>query len=288
MNNYTFDRAQVYIEALPYIQQHHNKVVVVKYGGHAMKSPELMSAVMNDVALLSLVGIKIVLVHGGGPEIDELALKLELGKKKINGFRYTNAEIGDLVQMVLCGKINKNLVAALTRSGVKALGYSGLDAGIIQAKELVETGIDYGGYVGDIVDVNPEPLLDALERGYVPVVSSVALGVDREVSYNINSDVAAARIASAVKAEKLILMTDVKGLLRDPSDESTLIHEASLSEIPGLIKDGIISGGMIPKIDCAVESVRRGVSSATILDGRVPHSILIELLSDEGEGTMIK
>jgi acetylglutamate kinase len=189
--------------------------------------------------------------------------------------------------MVLCGKINKNLVAALTRSGVKALGYSGLDAGIIQAKELVETGIDYGGYVGDIDDVNPEPLLDALERGYVPVVSSVALGVDREVSYNINSDVAAARIASAVKAEKLILMTDVKGLLRDPSDESTLVREASVSEIPGLIKEGIISGGMIPKIDCAVESVRRGVSSATILDGRVPHSILIELLSDEGEGTMI-
>jgi acetylglutamate kinase len=275
------------MEALPYIKQHHDKVVVIKYGGSAMKSSELMSAVMSDVVLLTLVGVKVVLVHGGGPEIDEYALKLELGKQKINGFRYTNEPIMDLVQMVLCGKINKNLVAALTRAGGRALGFSGLDAGMIKAVELKD-GTDYGGRVGDIVSVNAEPLSDALTRSYVPIVSSVALGVDADVSYNINADIAGAKIAVALGAQKLILMTDVKGLMRDPSDESTFIPEIRTSDVPGLVSEGIISGGMIPKINCAVDAVTNGVQSATILDGRVPHSILIELLSNEGEGTMIK
>ncbi|MDR0857479.1 MAG: acetylglutamate kinase [Oscillospiraceae bacterium] len=279
-------RAEILIEALPYIQQHHNRVVVIKYGGAAMKSPELMSAVLRDTVLLSLVGIKVVLVHGGGPEIDELAGKLNLGSKKVNGFRYTTPEIMELVQMTLCGKINKNLAAGLTRLGGKAIGLSGIDGAILSAKEL-RGGTDYGGNVGDVTEVNPELLLTALDNGYIPVVSSVALGVDRECNYNVNADTAAARIAYALKAEKLIVLTDVKGLLRDPGDETSLISRVTLSEIPGLIKDGIISGGMIPKIDCAVEAVRRGVQEAVILDGRAAHSILIELLSDTGAGTMI-
>ncbi|MDR2606740.1 MAG: acetylglutamate kinase [Oscillospiraceae bacterium] len=291
MNGKCIDRAQILIEALPYIQSHHNKIVVVKYGGSAMKQPELMPEVMQDIVLLSLVGIKVVLVHGGGPEIDEYAEKLNLGKKKIGGFRYTDKEIADLVQMVLCGKINKNLVAALTRAGGKALGYSGLDAGIIRARELKTDGIDYGGYVGEVIGVNAEPILDALEKGYIPVVSSVALGEDHSDeprSYNINADIAAAELAIAVGAERLILMTDTRGLLRDPQDDSTLIREVSVTGIDGLKADGTITGGMVPKIDCAVNAVAHGVESATILDGRVQHSILIELLSDDGEGTMIK
>jgi acetylglutamate kinase len=281
------EKSQILIEALPYIQDHHNKIIVIKYGGAAMKTPELMTAVMNDVILLNLVGIKVVLVHGGGPEIDEYAEKLGLGKAKINGFRYTDEAIEDLVQMTLCGKINKNLVAALTRAGGKALGFSGLDAGIIKAVELKTEGIDYGGYVGDVVSVNAEPITDALEHGYIPVISSVALGVDREVSYNINADVAAAKLAVALKAKKLILMTDVKGILRDPRDDASLIRVADRAEVPQLISDGVISGGMIPKVNCALEAVSGGVLNATILDGRVLHSILIELLSKDGEGTMI-
>ncbi|MDR0935491.1 MAG: acetylglutamate kinase [Oscillospiraceae bacterium] len=280
-------RAEILIEALPYIRQHRNRVVVIKYGGAAMKNSELMSAVLCDTFLLSLVGIKIVLVHGGGPEIDELAGKLELGKKKVGGFRYTTPEIMELVQMTLCGKINKNLVAGLTRLGGKAIGLSGIDGAILSAEELSADGTDYGGRVGNITDVNAELLQTSLDNGYIPVVSSVALGVDRECNYNVNADTAAARIAYALKAEKLILLTDVKGLLKNPADENTLISKVSLSEIPGLIKDGIISGGMIPKIDCAVEAVRRGVNEAVILDGRAAHSILIELLSDSGAGTMI-
>ncbi|MDR2359965.1 MAG: acetylglutamate kinase [Oscillospiraceae bacterium] len=281
------DKSQVLIEALPYIQDHHNKIIVVKYGGAAMKTPELMTAVMNDVVLLNLVGIKVVLVHGGGPEIDEYAEKLGLGKVKINGFRYTDEDIEDLVQMTLCGKINKNLVAALTRAGGKALGFSGLDAGIIKAVELKTDNVDYGGYVGDVTGVNAKPITDALENGYIPVISSVALGVDREVSYNINADVAAEKLAVALKAKRLILMTDVRGILRDQNNNSSLIRFADRSEVPLLIADGVISGGMIPKIRCALEAVSGGVQSATILNGQVPHSILIELLSKDGEGTMI-
>jgi len=282
------DKARILIEALPYIQKHHNKVVVIKYGGSAMKTPELISEVMGDVVLLNLVGIKVVLVHGGGPEIDDYAQKLNLGKKKIAGFRYTDESIEDLVQMILCGKINKNLVAALTRAGGNALGFSGLDAGLIRAKELKTDGIDYGGYVGEVTGVNAAPILDAIDKGYIPVISSVAFGEDKDVSYNINADIAAAEIASAVKAKRLILMTDIRGLLKDPDDDDTLIRWVNTEEIAALKADGTITGGMIPKIDCAVNAVKSGVESATILDGRVQHSILIELLSDDGEGTMIK
>lgn len=277
------DRAQVLAEALPYIQKYNGKTIVVKYGGNAMISQELREAVISDIILLSLVGLNVVVVHGGGPEINQMLKRLGKEGKFVDGLRYTDEETMDVVQQVLCGKVNKDLVATLNRMGGRALGLCGMDAQLFQAVQLDEKY----GLVGEITHVNPKAVQDALAMGYIPVVSTVALGTDADTAYNINADTAAAKLAVALGAEKLVLLTDVRGLLRDPKDESTLIHSVGVSEIPGLIKDGIISGGMIPKIDCAVEAVRSGVSSTVILDGRIPHSILIELLSDDGAGTML-
>ena len=280
------DRAQVLAEALPYIQKYTGKTVVVKYGGNAMISQELREAVLSDVVLLHLVGIRVVVVHGGGPEINEMLKKVGKESKFVDGLRYTDEETMDLVQQVLCGRVNKNLVATINRTGGRAIGLCGLDGGMFKAKRLEADGKDYG-LVGDILEVDPAPVIDALENGYLPVVSTVAQGVDAEVSYNINADTAAAKLAIALGAEKLILLTDVRGLLLNSLDENSLLPVVRLPEIPGLVKDGVISGGVIPKIDCCVEAVRSGVSRAHVLDGRVPHSILMEMLTDAGVGTMI-
>lgn len=283
----TLDRAKILSEALPYIQQYYNKTIVIKYGGNAMINQELFEAVMEDIVLMSFVGIRVVLVHGGGPEINEMLGKINKESKFINGLRYTDEETMDIVQMVLCGKVNKNLVSAINRTGGKAVGLCGTDGSLFEAEKMLENGVDYG-YVGNIVNVHPDIVSYALDGGYIPVVSSVAQGVDAEVTYNINADTAASKLAIALKAEKLILLTDIAGLMLDPKDESTLLPLVHLTEIPKLIKEGVVKGGMIPKVDCCVEAVRQGVDRTTILDGRVPHSILIESFTDEGIGTMIK
>ena len=277
------ERAQVLAEALPYFQTYYGKTVVVKYGGNAMISEALRQAVISDIILLHLVGIRVVVVHGGGPEITDMLRKIGKTSRFVDGLRYTDEETMDIVQQVLCGKVNKNLVATLNRMGGKAIGLCGMDAGLFQAKMLDEKY----GLVGEITQVDPRLVVDALEDGYIPVVSTVAQGVDADTAYNINADTAAAKLAVALGAEKLILLTDVRGLLRDPGDEGTLLRVVELSRVPGLIKDGVIQGGMIPKVDCCVEAVRSGVKRTHILDGRIPHSILIELLSDEGIGTML-
>ena len=277
------DRAQVLAEALPYIQKYTGKTVVVKYGGNAMISDELRRAVISDIILLSLVGVRVVVVHGGGPEISQMLKRLNIESHFVDGLRYTDEETMTVVQQILCGQVNKNLVATLNRLGGRAIGLCGLDGGLFQARQLDEKY----GLVGEIVKVDAAPVFDALNCGYIPVVSTVAQGVDADVSYNINADTAAAKLATALEAERLLLLTDVRGLLRDPKDESTLIPELQLSSVPALEREGVISGGMIPKVDCCVESVRSGVKSAVILDGRVEHSILIELLSDAGIGTML-
>lgn len=278
------DRAKVLAEALPYIQRYTGKTIVVKYGGNAMISDELREAVISDIILLHLVGINVVVVHGGGPEINEMLKKIGKQSKFVDGLRYTDEETMDIVQQVLCGRVNKNLVATLNRKGGKAIGLCGMDASLFVAKQL--DGGKYG-LVGEITHVDPQAVNAALSNGHIPVVSTVAQGEDGNNAYNINADTAAAKLAVAVGAEKLILLTDVRGLLRDPKDENTLIPELQLSSVPALVREGVISGGMIPKVECCVESVRSGVKTATILDGRVPHSILIELLSDEGIGTML-
>ena len=275
-------QARTLVEALPYIQKFTGKTIVVKYGGNAMVSDELRRAVMCDIILLSLVGIRVVVVRGG-PEISEMLKKLGHESRFVDGLRYTDAETMDVVQSVLCGKVNKNLVAQLNRLGGQAIGLCGMDGQLFQAEQLDEKY----GLVGKITGVNPEPVENALLSGYIPVVSTVAQGTDADCAYNINADTAAAKLAVALKAEKLILLTDVRGLLRDPKDDSTLISELQLSSVPALVREGVISGGMIPKVDCCVEAVRSGVDSAIILDGRVAHSILIELLSDAGIGTML-
>ncbi len=277
------NRAQVLSEALPYIQQFYGKTVVVKYGGNAMISQELREAVISDIILLNLVGIHVVVVHGGGPEISAMLKKIGKESRFVDGLRYTDGETMDIVQQVLCGKVNKDLVATLNRRGGRALGLCGMDAGLFQAKALDEKY----GLVGEIVKVDPAPVEDSLKEGYIPVVSTVAQGVDGPNAYNINADTAAAKLAVALKAEKLLLLTDVRGLLRDPEDESTLLSEVALSDVPLLVKEGVIQGGMIPKVGCCVEAVRSGVKDTVILDGRIPHSILIELLSDAGIGTML-
>lgn len=277
-------QAKVLAEALPYIQKFTGKTVVVKYGGNAMISQELRKAVMSDIILLNLVGIRVVAVHGGGPEIGAMLKKLGKESKFVDGLRYTDEETMDVVQQILCGKVNKDLVALAQRLGGSAVGLCGLDGGLFQAKLLDEKY----GLVGDITDVNPQPVVDALSDGYIPIVSTVAQGVDAETAYNINADTAAARLAAALKAEKLILLTDVRGLLRDPHDENTLIHVVHTCEVPELVSTGVISGGMIPKMECCVSAIAGGVERVHILDGRIPHSILIELLSDAGIGTMLK
>lgn len=277
------DRAQVLAEALPYIQKYTGTTIVVKYGGNAMISEELREAVISDIILLSLVGVHVVVVHGGGPEISDMLKKLNHPSQFVDGLRYTDEVTMDVVQQVLCGKVNKDLTALMNGRGGRAIGLCGMDADLFQAVRLDEKY----GLVGSITKVEPAVVEDALGNGYIPVVSTVAHGTDGPTAYNINADTAAAKLAVALGAEKLVLLTDVRGLLTDPKDESTLIRQVRASEIPGLMKDGVIQGGMIPKIDCAVEAVRSGVGSTIILDGRIPHSILIELLSDEGAGTMI-
>nr|WP_297275188.1 acetylglutamate kinase [uncultured Agathobaculum sp.] len=281
-------KAKILVEALPYIQKYYGQTVVVKYGGNAMINEELKDAVIHDLVLLNLVGVKVVVVHGGGPEISEMLKKIGKESRFVNGLRYTDRETMDIVQMVLCGKVNKDLVTLLEKAGGRGIGLGGMDGGMFQAKRLTDrTGTDYG-YVGDIVDVNPAPVIDVLEQGYIPVVSTVAQGIDDETNYNINADTAACKLAVALGAKKLILLTDVRGLMLDPEDESTLLTNLKVSEVPRLMRDGVIKGGMIPKVDCCVEAVRKGVDQANIQDGRVKHSILIELLSKVGVGTMFQ
>ncbi len=277
------DKAGVLIEALPYIQKYCGKVVVVKYGGNAMVNEELKQAVMSDIVLLSLVGIKVVLVHGGGPEITDMLNRVGKESKFVDGLRYTDAETAEIVQMVLAGKVNKDLVSLLYNHGAKALGLCGLDAGMIKAKK-VDSENDLG-FVGEPEFIDEEPIASALSMGYVPVIATVGRDENGCV-YNINADTAAAAIAAKLKAENLILMTDTRGLLRDKDDESTLIPVVNVSEVPSLVKQDIIKGGMIPKVQCCVEAVRQGVHRTFIIDGRIPHSILIEMLSNEGIGTM--
>lgn len=274
-------RAEILIQALPYIQKYNNKIIVVKYGGNAMINDELKEAVMGDIVLLSLIGIKVVLVHGGGPEITEMLDKIGKKSQFVEGLRVTDQETVDIVQMVLAGKVNKNLVNLLQSKGGKAIGLCGMDGHMIKAKKLDERL----GYVGEITDVNVAPVLDVLEKGYIPVISTVGCD-DEGNSYNINADTVAARLAGELKAESLISMTDIVGLLRDKDDPSTLIPKVAVSEAPKLMRDGIISGGMIPKVNCCIEAIRRGVHKVFIIDGRIPHSILIEVLTDEGVGTM--
>lgn len=275
-------KAQVLNDALPYIQKYHKKVVVVKYGGNAMTSQELKDAVMHDIVLLSLVGIRVVLVHGGGPEINEMLKRVGIQSRFVGGLRYTDADTAEIVRMVLAGKVNKELVSLLEQAGGTALGLCGSDGRMLQVEKMAGEDL---GYVGEITDVNVKPIVDALDNGYIPVVATIATDENGQV-YNINADTAAARIAAALGAENLILMTDIKGLLTDKDDESTLIPEVSVSDVPFLKKKGIISGGMIPKVDCCVEAIRRGVTKTCIIDGRVAHSILIEILSNEGVGTL--
>ena len=283
MSSSHVERAQVLAEALPYIQKYYGKTIVVKYGGNAMISEELRRAVISDIILLHLVGIRVVVVHGGGPEITDMLKRLGKPSKFVDGLRYTDQETMDVVQQVLCGKVNKDLVATLNRMGGRALGLCGMDAGLFQARKLDEKY----GLVGEVVQVDPAVVNDALAVGYIPVVSTVAQGVDGETAYNINADTAAAELAISLGAEKLILLTDVRGVLRDPKDDSTLIRQIRLEEVPSLLSSGVIGGGMIPKIQCCVNALEHGVHRTHILDGRIPHSILTEMLSHQGIGTML-
>ena len=274
-------RAQILSEALPYIQEYHGKTVVVKYGGNAMINQDLKMSVMHDIVLLSLIGVKVVLVHGGGPEISEMLKRVGKESVFVDGLRYTDEETAEIVRMVLAGKINKSLVNLLESFGGKALGLCGIDGHMMKCcKENEKLG-----YVGKITRINTKVITDTLDAGYIPVISTVGYDDEGHI-YNVNADTASAVIAGALNAHSLILMTDTKGVLRDKDDESSLIEKISVSDIPSLIKQGIISGGMIPKIDCCKEAIRRGVSKVFIIDGRVEHSILVEILSDEGIGTM--
>ena len=277
------DRATILVQALPYIQKFSGETIVVKYGGNAMINEDLKSAMMSDIVLMKSVGINVVLVHGGGPEISRMLERLNIESRFVKGLRYTDEDTIEVVQEVLAGKVNKDLVQRLEQSGGRAIGLCGLDGSMIRASKL--EGLDLG-YVGEIIGVNTQIIQDVIDRGYVPVIATVASGINN-TKYNINADIAAARIAAELGAKKLILMTDISGLLEDKDDEDTLIPLVNISEVPRLRQKGVISGGMIPKIDCCVEAIRRGVSRAHILDGRIPHSILIELFCDEGCGTML-
>ena len=274
-------RAEVLIEALPYIRNYSGKILLVKYGGSAMTDENLKMAVMGDLVLLSLIGVKVVLVHGGGPEITDMLGRLGKKTEFVDGLRVTDAETADVVQMVLAGKVNKSLVNFIQNLGGKAIGLSGADGGLINARQLDPRL----GYVGEIESLNVQPVLDVLEMGYIPVVSTVGCDSEGNV-YNINADTAAARIAGMLKAESFINMTDTPGLLADAKDESTLISKIFVSDAQRMINQGRLSGGMIPKVGCCIEAIRRGVKKVFVIDGRVPHSILIETLTDEGMGTM--
>ena len=274
-------RAEILIEALPHIRKYSGKILLVKYGGSAMRDEALKRAVMGDLVLLSLIGVKVVLVHGGGPEITEMLDKLGKKTRFVDGLRVTDAETADVVQMVLAGKVNKSLVNLIQSLGGSAIGLSGADGGLISAKQMDEKL----GFVGEIESLNVKPVLDMLEMGYIPVISTVGCDAEGNV-YNINADTAAAKIAGMLKAESFINMTDTAGLLEDENDESTLIGKIFVSEAQRMINQGQLSGGMIPKVSCCIEAIRRGVKKVFIIDGRVPHSIIIETLTDEGMGTM--
>ena len=276
-----YERAEVLTQALPYIKRYVGKTVVVKYGGNAMINETLKEQVMEDVTLLSLIGVKVVLVHGGGPEITSVMNKLGLSPTFVDGLRVTDKDTVDVVQMVLAGKINKSLVRYLEAKGGKAIGISGIDGKLIVAKQKDEKL----GYVGEIENINIKPVFDLLEKGYIPVVSTIATGEDGQ-TYNINGDTAAAHLAGALSAKRLIMMTDISGVLRDKDDPSTLIPEIHVAEAEKLYREGVISGGMIPKVECCINAIKLGVKRAIIMDGRVPHSILMELLTNEGSGTM--
>lgn len=275
-------RAEVLTQALPYIKRYVGKIVVVKYGGNAMVNEQLKQQVMEDIVLLWLIGVKVVLVHGGGPEITDMMNRLGKKPKFIDGLRVTDQETVDIAQMVLAGKVNKTLVKLLEVKGGKAMGISGMDGGLIEAR-MRNPDL---GFVGSITGVNIEPVMDLLEKGYIPVIST--LGCDSEGNtYNINGDTAAACIAGALHAERLIMMTDIAGVLKDRNDPTTLIREMTISEAVKLFEENVIAGGMIPKVECCIDAIHRGVERVIIMDGRVPHSILMEILTDEGAGTMV-
>ncbi len=276
------ERAEVLTAALPYIRRYNGEIVVVKYGGNAMINEELKKEVMQDIVLLWLTGVKVVLVHGGGPEISDMMSRLDKKPEFVDGLRVTDKETVDIVQMVLAGKVNKTLVNLLEMTGGKAMGISGIDGHLIEATFKNEKL----GFVGEITNVNIEPVVDLLEKGYIPVVSTLACDESGNI-YNINGDTAAAHIAGALGAQRLIMMTDIAGILRDKDDPSTLIPEVTIAEAKELYATGVISGGMIPKVDCCIEALNRGVDNVIIMDGRIHHSILMELLTDEGAGTMV-
>jgi len=282
MNYSNAQRAEVLTAALPYIKKYSGKIVLIKYGGNAMVNEQLKEQVMEDIALLWLIGVKVVLVHGGGPEISDVMKRFGKEAVFVDGLRVTDKETVNIVQMVLAGKVNKSLVTLLQKKGGHAVGLSGMDGGLIEAKMKDERL----GYVGQITKIRPQPINDLLEKNYIPVISTVASDRDGH-SYNINGDTAAAYIAGALGADRLIMMTDIAGILRDKDDPDTLIPEITISEAKKLYEEGVISGGMIPKVDCCIEAIHKGVKNVTIMDGRVPHSILMEILTDEGAGTMV-
>lgn len=286
-NEANIQKASVLSMALPYIQHYSGKTIVIKYGGNAMINEDLKNSVITDIVLLNCVGIRVVVVHGGGPEINEYLNKIGKKSEFVNGLRVTDAETIDIVQMVLAGKVNKDIVSLIDKNGGKAVGICGIDANLLKAEKTKTQGDLDIGFVGDVVAVNDSIIEHCLNGGYIPVISTVALGEEDGKVYNINADLAAAKISSKLKAEKFILITDVPGLLRNPKDEDTLISELGVNDIDRLIEDGIISGGMLPKINCCREAVNNGVKRTHIIDGRVPHSLLLEIFSHEGIGTMI-
>jgi len=286
-DNFTsYQKANVLSQALPYIQEYNGKTIVIKYGGNAMVSEKLKDSVIRDIVLMTCVGIKVVVVHGGGPEINEFLGKIGKKSEFINGLRVTDEETVDVVQMVLAGKVNKDIVSLIDKNGGKAVGLCGIDADLLKAKKIFPNGLDLG-YVGEISEVNPYIIENCLSGGYIPVISTVALGQDDGKVYNINADSAAAKISVTLNAEKFILITDVPGVLTDPKDEGSLLSELNVDEIDNLIKSKIITGGMIPKVQCCVDAVKGGVRRTHIIDGRVEHSLLLEIFSNEGIGTMI-
>ena len=276
-------RAEILVEALPYIRKYNGKILVIKYGGNAMISEDLKQQVMEDLALLHLIGVQVVLVHGGGPEITDTLRRIGKEAVFVDGLRVTDRETAEVVQMVLAGKINKTLVKLLESKGAKAMGISGIDGHLLQAK-MRDPRL---GFVGEVTEVNVQPILDLLEKGYIPVVSTVGCDMDGN-TYNINADTAAAHIAGALGAERLITMTDITGIMMDPKDPESLIPCIDLQDAQALFDRGVISGGMIPKVQCCIDAIHYGVKKVIILDGRVPHAILMEVLTDEGAGTMVK
>lgn len=286
-NEVNIQKANILSMALPYIQQYSGKTIVIKYGGNAMINEDLKNSVIRDIVLLNCVGIRVVVIHGGGPEINEYLNKIGKKSQFINGLRVTDSETIDIVQMVLAGKVNKDIVALIDKNGGKAVGLCGIDANLLKAKKTVPADGRDIGYVGDVTIVNDSIIEHSLNGGYIPVISTVALGEDDGCVYNINADLAAAKISSKLNAEKFILITDVPGLLKDPKDEGTLISELKVNDIDQLINDGTISGGMLPKINCCREAIKNGVKRTHIIDGRIPHSLLLEIFSHEGIGTMI-